>query len=56
MSKDKVFQTAAFYTELLLKWYSAYADPYLSRKQMICKRIQDLSTATYTFTTTTIFI
>ena len=55
MSKHEVIQGPTFYTELLRKWYSAYASAYLSRKPMILKRIQNLSTAKCPFTTTTIF-
>ena len=55
MSKHEVIQGPTFYTELLRKWYSAYASAYLSRKPMIRKRIQNLSTAKCPFTTTTIF-
>ena len=55
MSKHEVIQGPTFYTELLRKWYSAYASAYLSRKPMIRKRIQNLSTAKRPFTTTTIF-
>ena len=55
MSKHEVIQGPTFYTELLCKWYSAYASAYLSRKPMIRKRIQNLSTAKCPFTTTTIF-
>jgi len=53
--KHEVIQGPVFYTELLRKWYSAYAGAYLSRKPMIRKRIQNLSTAKCPFTTTTIF-
>lgn len=55
MCKHVVIQGPAFYTELLRKCYSAYASAYLSRKPMIRKRIQNLSTANCPFTTTTIF-
>lgn len=55
MSKHEVIQGQPFYTELLRNWYSAYASAYLSRKPMIRKRIQNLSTAKCPFTTTTIF-
>ena len=55
MSKHEVIQGPTFYTELLRQWYSAYAGAYLSRKPMIRKRIQNLSTAKRPFTTTTIF-
>jgi hypothetical protein len=55
VSKHEVIQGPTFYTELLRKCYSAYASAYLSRKPMIRKRIQNLSTAKCAFTTTTIF-
>lgn len=56
MGKHEVVQPQSFYTELLLNWYSPYAGAYLCRKQMIRKRIQNLSTAFDAFTITTIFI
>jgi hypothetical protein len=55
VSKHEVIQGLTFYTELLRKCYSAYASAYLSRKPMIRKRIQNLSTDKCPFTTTTIF-